>query len=96
MVNGEVTKVTKELSHTGTPLQTLAKADKLVITAERAEDGKLRCTCATWDDAVVVLKGEALDSGEHRATGTTASSAAHARPGTDPPVVTPERRGPDF
>jgi hypothetical protein len=31
-----------------------------VITAERAEDGKLRCTCATWDDAVVVLKGEAL------------------------------------
>ena len=37
-----------------------AQADKLVITAERADDGKLRCTCATWDDAVVVLKGEAL------------------------------------
>ena len=31
-----------------------------MITAERADDGKLRCTCATWDDAVVVLKGEAL------------------------------------
>jgi hypothetical protein len=83
VVNGEVTKVTEELSQTGTPLQTLAKADKLVITAERADDGKLRCTCATWDDAVVVLKGEALtlvnierqvprggpDSCEHRAAG---------------------------
>ena len=30
------------------------------VTAERAGDGKLRCTCTTWDDAVVVLKGEAL------------------------------------
>jgi hypothetical protein len=60
VVNDEVTKVNEELSHTGTPLQTLAKADKLVITAERAENSKLRCTCATWDDAVVVLKNEAL------------------------------------
>jgi hypothetical protein len=30
------------------------------VTVERADDGKLRCTCATWDDAVVMLKGEAL------------------------------------
>jgi hypothetical protein len=60
MVNDASTKVTNELSHTGSPLQTLAKADKLIVTAERADDGKLRCTCTTWDDAVVILKGEAL------------------------------------
>jgi hypothetical protein len=60
VVNDASTKVNNELSHTGSPLQTLAKADKLIVTAERADDGKLRCTCATWDDAVVVLKGEAL------------------------------------
>jgi hypothetical protein len=50
MVNDASTKVTNELSHTGSPLQTLAKADKLIVTAERADDGKLRCTCTTWDD----------------------------------------------
>ena len=38
MVNDASTKVTNELSHTGSPLQTLAKADKLVITAERSEE----------------------------------------------------------
>jgi hypothetical protein len=30
------------------------------VTVERAGDGKLRCTCTTWDDAVVMLRGEAL------------------------------------
>jgi hypothetical protein len=30
------------------------------VTAERADGGKLRCNCATWDDAVVILPGEAL------------------------------------
>jgi hypothetical protein len=39
VVNGEVTKVNEELGHTGSPLQTLAKADKLIVTAERADDG---------------------------------------------------------
>ena len=31
-----------------------------MITAERADDGKLRCTCATWSDPVIILAGEAL------------------------------------
>jgi hypothetical protein len=30
------------------------------ITAERIDEGKLRCTGATWSDAVVILQGEAL------------------------------------
>jgi hypothetical protein len=47
VVNDQATKVTNELSHTGS-LQTLAKADKLTITAERIDGGKLRCTGATW------------------------------------------------
>jgi hypothetical protein len=42
--------------------KTLAKADKLIITAERADDGgKLRATCGTWDDAVVVLPRPSFD-----------------------------------
>lgn len=60
MVNAEATKVTKEFMHTGRALQTLAKADKLTVTVERIDGGKLRCNCATWDDAVVILPGEAL------------------------------------
>jgi hypothetical protein len=27
------------------------EADKLTLTVERADEGKLRCTCATWSDA---------------------------------------------
>jgi hypothetical protein len=38
----------------------VAKGDKLTITAERIDGGKLRCTGATWSDAVVILQGEAL------------------------------------
>jgi hypothetical protein len=30
------------------------------VTVERIDGGKLRCTAATWDDAVVILPGEAL------------------------------------
>ena len=59
VVNDLATKVTNYLSHTGS-LQTLAKADKLTITAERIDGGKLRCTGATWSDPVVILEGEAL------------------------------------
>ena len=89
MVNGEVTKVTKQLSHTGSPLQTLAKADKLVITAELADEGKLRCTCATWDDAVVVPKGEAL-------TLVNIERQVHALRTKAPPVVKGPPATPDL
>jgi hypothetical protein len=34
--------------------------DKLTITAERIDGGKLRCTSATWSDPVVILEGEFL------------------------------------
>jgi hypothetical protein len=30
------------------------------VTAERADDGKLRCTCTTWDDAVVIAPYRAV------------------------------------
>jgi hypothetical protein len=50
-------KVNKQLGDTQ-PLQTLAKGDKLTVTAERLDDGKLRCTSATWSDAVVIFPGE--------------------------------------
>jgi hypothetical protein len=40
--------------------QTLAKGDKLTISVEGIDGGKLRCTSATWSDAVVILQGEAL------------------------------------
>ena len=38
MVNEQATKVTNELSPTGS-LQTLAKADKLIIAVERIDGG---------------------------------------------------------
>ena len=30
------------------------------MTVERVDGGKLRCTSATWSDAVVILPGEVL------------------------------------
>ena len=55
--NEPSTKVNKQLGDT-TPLQTLAKGDKLTVTVERIDGGKLRCTGATWTDAVVIFPGE--------------------------------------
>jgi hypothetical protein len=59
--NEASTKVTKQLLRTGSP-QTLAKGDKLTVTVERIDGGKLRCTGATWSDAVVICPGEILVS----------------------------------
>jgi hypothetical protein len=59
VVNADATKVTKQLCLTD-PLQTLAKGDKLTVTVERIDGRKLRCTGATWSDAVVIYPGEAL------------------------------------
>jgi hypothetical protein len=59
VVNGASTKVTKQLLRTGTP-QTLAKGDKLTVSVERIDGGKLRCNCATWSDAITILDGEVL------------------------------------
>ena len=41
--NEASTKVNKQLGDT-TPLQTLAKGDKLTVTVELIDGGKLRCT----------------------------------------------------
>ena len=77
---------------------------KLVITAERAEDGKLRCTCATWDDAVVMLKGEAptlvnierqADDGKLRCTCATCDDAVVMLKGEAPTLVNIERQADD-
>jgi hypothetical protein len=57
--NEPSTKVNKQLGDTG-PLQTLAKGAKLTVTVERVDGGKLRCTGATWSDAVVIFPGEVL------------------------------------
>ena len=59
MSNEPSIKVNKQLGDTG-PLQTLAKGDKLTVTVERVDGGKLRCTGATWTDAVVIFPGEVL------------------------------------
>jgi hypothetical protein len=59
VVSGASTKVNKQLGDTQ-PLATLAKGDKLTVTVERIDDGKLRATGAKWDDAVVIYPGEAL------------------------------------
>jgi hypothetical protein len=50
LVSNELfTKVNKQLGDTG-PLQTLAKGDKLTVTVERVDGGKLRCTGASGGD----------------------------------------------
>jgi hypothetical protein len=36
------------------------EADKLTLTVERIDGGKLRCTGATWSDTVVIFPGEVL------------------------------------
>jgi hypothetical protein len=41
--------------------QTLAKGDKLTVTLERIDGGKLRCAGATWSAAVVVLPRPSFD-----------------------------------
>jgi hypothetical protein len=52
-------KINNQLGDTGA-LQTLAKGDKLTVTVERVDGRKLRCTGATWTDAVVIFPGEVL------------------------------------
>jgi hypothetical protein len=69
------------------PAPTSAAAPRIV--AERAEDGKLRCTCATWDDAVVVLKNEAL-------TLVNIERQVHALRTKAPPVVKGPPAAPDL
>ena len=41
--------------------------DKLTVTVERIDGGKLRCTGATWLDAVVIYQGGGAGPCEHRA-----------------------------
>jgi hypothetical protein len=79
MVNEQATKVTNELLRATPPLQTLAKGDKLTITVERADGGKLRCTGATWDDAV---RGPSRRGG----VGTPSISGPSDRGGRHPPI----------
>jgi hypothetical protein len=57
-------KVNKQLGDTGA-LQTLAKGDKLTVTVERIDGGKLRCTGATWTDAVVILAFRNIERQAH-------------------------------
>jgi hypothetical protein len=45
-VNGGLGIVNKQLCDTQ-PLQTLAKGDKITLTVERVDGGKLRATCAS-------------------------------------------------
>jgi hypothetical protein len=94
MVNDEATKVTKQLGHT-TPLQTLAKGDKLTVTVERVDGGKLRCTGATWSDAVVIFPGEVLafQNTERQAHALRAPAPGKA---ADPPAAAPDFGEDDF
>jgi hypothetical protein len=40
--------------------QGMKPPSKLTVTVERIDGGKLRCTGATWTDAVVIFPGEVL------------------------------------
>ena len=39
----------------------LLKADKVTVTFERLEDGKIRATSTSWDDAKVILPYQVLE-----------------------------------
>ena len=39
----------------------LLKADRIVVTLERLEDGKTRATTASWDDHKVILPNQVLE-----------------------------------
>ena len=86
MSNETATKVTKQLSHTP---PTLAKGDKVTVTVERIDGGKLRCTGATSSDAVVIYPGEilAFQNIERQAHALRAPA-----PGREPPADTPLSR----
>jgi hypothetical protein len=86
--NEASTKVNKQLGDT-TPLQTLAKGDKLTVTVERIDGGKLRCTGATWSDAVVIFPGEILAFQNIRAPGACSPGTRSGGCGTDPPPPPP-------
>jgi hypothetical protein len=90
VVNDLSTKVTKQLSHTGS-LQTLAKGDKLTVTVERIDGGKLRCTGATSSGAVVIYPGEilAFQNIERQAHALRAPA-----PGREPPAIVRMISGP--
>jgi hypothetical protein len=40
----------------------LLKADKVTVTFERLEDGKIRVTTTSWDDAKVILPNQGLEA----------------------------------
>ena len=40
----------------------LLKADKVTVTFERLEDGKIRVTTTSWDDAKVILPNQVLEA----------------------------------
>ena len=39
----------------------LLKADKVTVTFERLEDGKIRVTTTSWDDAKVILPNQVIE-----------------------------------
>ena len=65
------------------------EGDKLTVTVERIDGGKLRATCGTWDDAVVVLPDRVLTLSNHE---RSTSSAGIGPPSAD----TPRSREVDF
>ena len=86
------------------PRQTLAKGDKLTVTLERIDGGKLRCTGATWSDAVVVLPDQVLtpsltvtveriDGGKPRRDLGRCRSGPSRQGGRHPPISVPSRPG---
>jgi hypothetical protein len=77
--------------------------DKLTVTVERIDGGKLRCTGATWSDAVVIFPGEVLafQNIERQAHalrvpapgGVVQTSRRHPRSGEDDFEVAPDEGG---
>lgn len=44
-----------------TERKTLATSDDMVVTLRASKDGKVRLSCASWEDARVMLPGDTLE-----------------------------------
>jgi hypothetical protein len=69
----------------------ISRGDKVTVTVERIDGGKLRCTGATWSDAVVIYPGGPV----RKISGPFPTGGQHPDLGEDD-FEAPPRRHPDL
>jgi hypothetical protein len=42
------------------PTETLLKTEKVTLVFEGTGEGKIRCSASSWEDAKIILEGQAL------------------------------------